>query len=295
MSQDLNSRAFEGLERLCVTPGASGIVTAPEFPGIERMQANFSGNAFEPHRHDTYGLGLTMKGVQTFSYRGERRFSLPGQVIVLHPDEEHDGGAGTEEGLQYRMLYLEPALLTECLEGKGIGLPFIDTPVIQDKALAGLLAAALGELDSALEPLFVDDFVSQLAEGLTRHARIPQRPLGAVAWRQVRRARDYLDTHATRAVSSRELEDVAGLDRFMLSRHFRVAFATSPHRFQLMRRLQRARTMMGLGEPLAEIAFATGFADQSHLNRHFKKAYGMTPGHWLALRRGFPQAPSAWR
>lgn len=280
---------------MCVTPGASGIVTAPEFPGIERMQANFSGNAFEPHRHDTYGLGLTMKGVQTFSYRGERRFSLPGQVIVLHPDEEHDGGAGTEEGLQYRMLYLEPALLTECLEGKGIGLPFIDTPVIQDKALAGLLAAALGELDSALEPLFVDDFVSQLAEGLTRHARIPQRPLGAVAWRQVRRARDYLDTHATRAVSSRELEDVAGLDRFMLSRHFRVAFATSPHRFQLMRRLQRARTMMGLGEPLAEIAFATGFADQSHLNRHFKKAYGMTPGHWLALRRGFPQAPSAWR
>ncbi|MGO7422525.1 helix-turn-helix domain-containing protein, partial [Rhizobium ruizarguesonis] len=51
----------------------------------------------------------------------------------------------------------------------------------------------------------------------------------------------------------------------------------------LMRRLQRARAMIGAGEGISEVAAATGFADQSHLNRHFKKAYGMTPGQWVAL------------
>ncbi|MGO8462870.1 AraC family ligand binding domain-containing protein, partial [Rhizobium ruizarguesonis] len=77
----------------------NGILAAPAFPGIELIAAQFSGNAFKPPRHDTYALGVTLKGVQNFRYRGERRFSLPGPVIVLHPDEEYDGGAGTEERL----------------------------------------------------------------------------------------------------------------------------------------------------------------------------------------------------
>ncbi|MBB3963365.1 AraC family transcriptional regulator [Rhizobium metallidurans] len=301
MDEDLSHHALEGLERLCTGPGdagraiapgaiaagtiAPGIVTAPAFPGIERIEAQFAGNAFEPHRHDTYALGVTIKGVQTFSYRGERRFSLPGQVIVLHPDEEHDGGAGTDHGLQYRMLYLEPALLFDCLEAARIGLPFVDQPVVNDPSLAGTLLAALGELDRELDELFVDDFVSRVAGGLARHAGTPPRPLGSIAWRRARLARDYLEAHATRPVASGELEAVTGLDRFQLARHFRAAFATSPHRYLLMRRLQQARAMIGAGEALAEAALATGFADQSHLNRHFKKAYGMTPGQWAGLGR----------
>jgi AraC-like DNA-binding protein len=79
------------------------------------------------------------------------------------------------------------------------------------------------------------------------------------------------------------LEQIAGLDRFTLARHFRALYATSPHRFQVMRRLDRARQMMRAGEPLAEVAAYVGFADQSHFNRHFKKAYGVTPGRWMAL------------
>ena len=295
MSQDVNSTLFQGLERLCAPSGADGILTAPAFPGIERIEAQFSGNAFEPHRHDTYAIGVTLKGVQTFSYRGEKRFSMPGQVIVLHPDEEHDGGAGTEDGLQYRMLYIEPALVAECLDAEKMGLPFVGEPVFGDAALANVLLGALSDLDGELDGLFVDDFLTEVAGGLARRASAPVKPIGKLAWRQARKARDYLEAHATRAVHSEELEVVTGLDRFTLSRHFRAAFATSPHRYLLMRRLQQARALIIEGEKLPEIAFANGFADQSHFNRHFKKAYGMTPGQWAALRRDSSPGRSSWR
>ncbi|SFN65945.1 Helix-turn-helix domain-containing protein [Mesorhizobium sp. NFR06] len=53
-----------------------------------------------------------------------------------------------------------------------------------------------------------------------------------------------------------------------------------------MRRLQRARRMIAEEDSLAEIAAAAGFSDQSHFNRHFKKAFGLTPGRWAALVRG---------
>jgi AraC-like DNA-binding protein len=286
LPEDIAGQIFHGLERLCVAPEANRILSAPAYPGIERIQAQFRGDAFDLHRHDTYALGVTMRGVQTFRYRGEQRYSLPGRVIVLHPDELHDGGAATDDGLVYRMLYLEPSVLFQCLEAARIGLPFVDEPVIEDNRFAGLLLAALGELDRELDELFVDDFVSQLADGLVQHARLPQRPLGSIAWGQAKAARDYLEAHVTRGVSSQDLERITGLDRFALARHFRAAFATSPHRFLLMRRLQQAKVMIGQGEPIAEVAAATGFADQSHLTRHFKKAFGIAPGAWGGMVRG---------
>lgn len=51
-----------------------------------------------------------------------------------------------------------------------------------------------------------------------------------------------------------------------------------------MRRLARARTLIKNGVPLAETAARAGFADQSHLTRQFKRAFGLTPGRWIALR-----------
>jgi AraC-like DNA-binding protein len=283
LDEDVSGHIFEGLERSCETPKENGIVSAPAYPGIERIQAQFRGNAFDLHRHDTYALGVTIRGVQTFRYRGQRRYSLPGRVIVLHPDELHDGGAATDDGLVYRMLYLEPSLMARCLEATRTGLPFVGEPVLSDGRLAKLLLGALGELDRALDELFVDDFLSRVTDGLASHALGPLKPLGAVAWGQANMAREYLEAHAVRGVRSEELERVTGLDRFALSRHFRAAFATSPHRFLLMRRLQRARGMIADGGSLADVAAATGFADQSHLTRHFKKAFGMAPGAWGSM------------
>ena len=90
---------------------------------IERIEAFFSGHGYELHRHDTYAIGRTLSGVQSFNYCGGMRHSLPGGTMVLHPDETHDGEAGTEDGFQYRMIYIEPALIQKILGGKP--LPFI--------------------------------------------------------------------------------------------------------------------------------------------------------------------------
>ncbi|MDH6233630.1 AraC-like DNA-binding protein [Mesorhizobium soli] len=290
MPNHLDIDAAQRLGRLCVDDRENRIVPAPALSGMERIEARFHGEAYALHRHDTYAIGVTLNGVQTFRYRGRRRYSQPGQVLVLHPDELHDGGAGTEEGLRYRMLYLEPSLLLDCLGTEGSSLPFVRDPVLTDEALCATLLSALGPLDQTLDELFLDDFVAQLARSLARHAGQPPKPLGKPALTAAYLARDYLEANAERLVRSDELESVTGLDRYALSRHFRAVFSTSPHRFLVMRRLQRARRMIETGEPLAETAVATGFTDQSHLNRQFKKAYGVTPGRWAALVRPSPLA-----
>jgi AraC-like DNA-binding protein len=256
--------------------------------GIERMEAFFRGYAYDPHRHDTYAFGLTLSGVQSFDYRGARRDSLGGHAIVLHPDEVHNGRSGIESGFRYRMLYVEPRLIRRAMGEGGRALPFISTAVSQEPHLVAAIARALRDLDQPLDALAADDLVERLAQALLALdpsvAGVRSARLDAPA---LERARDYLDAHATETVDSSRLEAVTGLDRFALARQFRAAFGTSPYNYLVMRRLDRARRLLAEGTPLADAAFACGFADQSHLTRQFRRAYGVTPGRWRALQPQF--------
>jgi AraC-like DNA-binding protein len=257
------------------------------------MEACFTRHAFAPHRHDTYAIGVTLQGVQAFGYRGAPRRSTSGQVFVLHPDELHDGRAGTEAGYRYRILYVEPRLISEALGGTG-ALPFVRDPVSDDARLAAAIGPALADLNLSLEDLQQDQIVVDLAQALAAADRsVPRKAPHTIDRPAMGRAREYLDARFEQPVRSAELEMVSGLDRYVLARQFRRSFGTSPHRYLVMRRLDRARGLIAAGTPLCEVALAAGFADQSHLTRHFKRTYGLPPGRWAALMR--PAAATDWR
>jgi AraC-like DNA-binding protein len=251
--------------------------------GLQRLTAQFGGHAYDLHRHETYAVGLTLWGAQSFHYRGSLRTSRGGQVMVIHPDEAHDGHAGVDQGFAYRMLYVDPASVSAALDGATP--PFVPDVVADDPALAGLLREAFADFPQALEPLALDAIVGRLADLLAARGDGAKPKPSKTARRAATRAREFLAAEAHRTVSSEELEKISGLDRFALARHFRAAFGTSPHRFQVGRRLARAQAMIAAGVPLSETAAATGFADQSHLTRHFSARFGLTPGRWAALSR----------
>lgn len=131
---------------------------------IERIEAFFGGHGYELHRHDTYAIGRTLSGVQSFNYCGGMRHSLPGGTMVLHPDETHDGEAGTEDGFQYRMIYIEPALIQKILGGKP--LPFIPGGLSGDTRLFTATQPLLRTIEDPIESLEEDDALYDLAQTL---------------------------------------------------------------------------------------------------------------------------------
>jgi AraC-like DNA-binding protein len=270
--------AAAGLERSC---GRDWVRIGASRPGFERVEVCFATQTFAPHRHDTYTIGVTLQGVQEFTYRGGAVHSLAGQAFVLHPDELHDGRPG-EGGFRYRALYVEPHLIQEALEARS--LPFLRSAVTDDARLRAAVVAALEDPDLAVGDLHFDQSFVQLAETLamldpsSRHQR-RESPNACSA----NAAREFLEANFLTSVSSTTLERVSGLSRFALTRHFRACFGTSPHRYVIMRRLDRARDLIRTGTPLAEAASASGFADQAHMTRHFRKAYGVSPARWRAM------------
>lgn len=284
MTRPLPDGEVLGLGRLCGDGARDWIRSGQPVRGLERIEARFAGEGYEPHRHDTYAIGVTIEGVQTFRYRGVSWHSLPGEVVVLHPDEIHDGGAGTPQGLRYRMLYLDPVRLLEA-GGSHAGLPFVPAGVVADARLSAIVASLLADLDNEMEDMALDDRMVLLANALALHAGQERAQAGIIARDAIARCCAYLTEHYEAAIGSADLERVSGLDRFTLARQFRRALGTSPHRYLVMRRLDRAKRLIGEGQGLADAAVSSGFVDQSHMNRHFKKAFGMTPGRWATLSR----------
>jgi AraC-like DNA-binding protein len=275
------------LERSCGPSSGDWIRFAPSCPGLERIEALFGGYAFDPHRHDTYAIGYTLNGVQSFDYRGARRDSTTGQVIVLHPDEVHDGRAGASGGFRYRLIYIEPRLIRNALGRRTSALPFVRSPVVNDARLLNALQSVLDDMDRVVDELEADRAVLDIADALCAlDPSIAHKSLSPACAAAVERGRLFLDAHYCRVVASAELESVTGVDRYTLARHFRAMLGTSPYRYLTLRRLDKARSMMREGRSLASSAIACGFADQSHMTRQFKQAYGLSPSRWRAIWQG---------
>jgi AraC-like DNA-binding protein len=289
MKATLAADADGRLERLCGrTAGLDGrarrarIRIGADAEGIERLEASFLGQAFAPHRHDTYAIGLTLSGVQTFRYRGAQRICLPGQLHILHPDEVHDGGAATEEGFSYRILYIDPHLIGEALGGGP--LPFVSAPIVDAEPLRQTIPAEVFDVGAPIDDVSRVDLIAAVANLLAAVTLPAQKPK-ALACGALERVRDCLAANPARQHSMDELESFCGLDRWSLARQFRAAYGTSPSRFRTLRQLDMARRLMARGASLAAAAAEAGFADQSHMSRRFKSAYGLTPAAWVAAIR----------
>jgi AraC family transcriptional regulator len=115
-------------------------------------------------------------------------------------------------------------------------------------------------------------------------------PGGLATW-QTRRTLAYVEANLASKVDIDSLANTVALSRSHFSRAFKHTVGLSPMEYVLVRRVERAKTMIsGTREPLAEVALACGFADQAHLNRRFRDVVGISPGRWRRSNAHVPKA-----
>jgi AraC-like DNA-binding protein len=254
--------------------------------GIERLRARFIRHAYDRHAHETYAIGMTEDGSQTFTCRGVSHATRPGAIMLFNPTELHDGRATTAEGFAYCMLYVDVATIRGFLAGEiGNPEPLFDRPMAVDAATADLVAHAYDALAPGTPALERDDGLLRLLLHLAhRYGGTSVPPADSRADRAMLRVRDRLRDAPEDAVTLQELADLAGMSRFHLTRLFQRRFGLAPSAYLRLLRLERAKRLLAIGEPPASVAASLGFADQAHLTRRFKAAYGMTPGRYRASR-----------
>ena len=275
-----SSQSSEGVLRDAAGDGTREYLRlGPSAHGLERVEWRFVGQAFSPHRHDSYAIGLTLEGVQTFRYRGARRICLPGECHVLHPDELHDGGAGSAAPFAYRIAYVDPTLVQAQLGGSP--LPFVTDPVVRLTDAQRRRLSPVWDLDDVLDEMALAEVGAAIVDFLLETSGSPS-PRTALPIAALERARALLYAEPATPHSAAELERATGLDRWTLARQFRAAFGTSPTRYRTMRQLDQVRRAIRRHCSLAEASHAAGFCDQSHMTRMFTRVYGVPPARWAA-------------
>ena len=238
-------------------------------PGIDAIEFE-SGRAFPRHSHDQYGIGVLLSGAQrSWSGIGPVE-TAAGGIITVNPGEMHDGIPVGGCVRRWRMLYVDPPLLS----GTSAQDEF-RSPTLRDAGLAGLVCSLFGHATVSGDPFAVEERLAQLAASLLAKCDAPAALRGASP--AIAKAKARIDEDPASPITLLELAALSGISRFQLVRSFARQLGTTPHAYLVQRRVRLARQLLLAGETPAIAAQGSGFADQSHMTRAFVRHFGITP------------------
>lgn len=261
------------------------VLRPPDFSQIELQRGFYVNRPVPRHWHEEYQLVFVESGAGDITYRGQNFLVPPASLYVVHPGEIHSNRAFENEGISFRTIFLKTEvverIVADLQSGFG-GLPFFPSTANFDKRTIQKfvrLHRTFEETSSTLErEICLYNFLAGLISGYAECRPPPRRSdTGPSA---ISDARDYLIANFSEQVSLEKLARMANLSSFHFCRVFAKQFGLPPHEFQTQVRLVQAKRYLQAGMNISQVAFSTGFADQSHLTRHFKRVLGVTPGQY---------------
>ncbi|MFM4830293.1 AraC family transcriptional regulator [Aeromonas rivipollensis] len=235
---------------------------------------------YDKHSHAHFSIGAITGGHSHYLNQRSRQEVGPGSLVLMNPEEVHACNPIADQPWSYLMFYLDTDWLRGQQEEAGLGSEFrpFDMTASRDPLLYQGLQHLHHQLVQAPDPLAREVachlFSRQLLARLTP-ARWDDRPP-----QHLQRAAELMQDDSASPLSLSQLSAVAGLTPSHFVRAFSHHYGMTPHAYLLDRRIRHARTLLKQGQPLAEVALASGFADQAHFQRQFKRRVAATPGQY---------------
>ena len=253
----------------------------PALPFIEARAVQDGRHVcYDKHSHAHFSIGAITGGHSHYLNQRSLQEVGPGSLVLMNPEEVHACNPIADQPWSYLMFYLDTDWLRSQQEEAGLGSEFrpFDMTASRDPLLYQGLQHLHHQLVQAPDPLAREVachlFSRQLLARLTP-ARWDDRPP-----QHLQRAAELMQDDSASPLSLSQLSTVAGLTPSHFVRAFSQHYGMTPHAYLLDRRIRHARTLLKQGQPLAEVALASGFADQAHFQRQFKRRVAATPGQY---------------
>jgi AraC-like DNA-binding protein len=256
----------------------------PHLDNLELLHASNITHDYPRHVHEEYSFVIMLRGVETHTCRGQSYQAFPGDLMLLNADEAH---SSTSVGTEYKVLHIHPKVLKELgleVSGGKFDAPYFSNPVIKDPLLFQLLMNFHLKVEQNASALELDsELIWAIGSLLARQNKIhcTVQPHGNDAHR-MKRVLDYLKSNYAENISLAQLALLADLSPFYLVRVFCQQIGLPPHEYQTQLRITNARKLICKGHSISEAALQTGFFDQSHFSRNFKRIVGIPPGRYLS-------------
>jgi AraC-like DNA-binding protein len=255
------------------------------FDGIVLYRGTEVSHAYPRHWHDELHVCAYVAGAGHLFLRGSSYRIVPGDFVVTPAGEVHENWVDEGTSISFRSAYLDITALRSLVEesdGRGSSLLDFSEVLFQDRPVLHRFQQMHRALEGGASRLCQDELLLDFMRCLVMRCSCNppgQQKLGNEG-PAVDRIRRYIQDNFARPIALSDLGRIANLSSFHLHRVFCRQIGMPPHAYQTQVRINRAKELVRKRWPLSEIALATGFADQSHLTRHFRRLVGITPGRY---------------
>lgn len=248
--------------------------------GLSLLCADFTTHEYPPHTHDALVIAVTEQGGSLVKSRGQVEEANASTLFVFNPAEPHAGWMGWSHRWRYRGMYLTQEAIDRVAHGLGIqSVPYFTRNTFADRDLIAAFLAMHRAIEDGHDVFAEREFlIGSFGQLFRRHGS------GAAPIRSAPHDRAVLAKVEERMqaeyATDLRLEDLAegiGLSTFQLIGLFKRTVGLTPHAYLTQIRLAMACRQLRRAPVLADVATAVGFYDQSALNKHFKRCYGITP------------------
>ncbi|MGE6169973.1 helix-turn-helix domain-containing protein [Aeromonas media] len=253
----------------------------PALPFIEARAVQDGRHVcYDKHSHPHFSIGAITGGHSHYLNQRSRQEVGPGSLVLMNPEEVHACNPIADQPWSYLMFYFDTDWLRSQQEEAGLGTEFrpFDMTASRDPLLYQGLLHLHHQLVQGPDPLAREVachlFSRQLLARLTPASWDDRPP------QHLQRAAELMQDDSASPLSLSQLSAVAGLTPSHFVCAFSQHYGMTPHAYLLDKRIRHARTLLRQGQPLAEVALASSFADQAHFQRQFKRRVAATPGQY---------------
>lgn len=261
------------------------VVRRPNLPGVELIQAQHSSRNWG-HLCSAFAFGRMSDWYGHIACRRQRLQLARGDILVLDPGELFHAAPVDRRPGSFRVIEIAPETFEEACRSEGSRVPihFATMTSKPVERLDAALAALHHSLLEDAEPLEQQSRLAVLVHAALSTVLEPGQSSSAkpMPLRHCARLRELLHSCEGTRLNLADFARRAGVSQFQLLRTFKRHYGSPPHAYGIHVRVERARHMLRRGFTVAQAAAANDFTDQSHLTRHFRRIWGVTPGAYAA-------------
>lgn len=257
---------------------------------IEAYQFKGLMQKFSPHFHEYYVIGFIEAEQRQLICKGEEHIINPGDLLLFNPYDIHSCEQIDHLTLDYCCINISLDVMRELNDGQ---LPYFSQSVLVNHPLTQTLKnlhSYIVQSQNQQYPQQIEckkhkeELLQHLIQQLTQHYTNL-----SLSYSDTRHPNDqnveticnYLEQHYSHTVTLAELSDLVGYSKYQLIRAFNQQKKITPYSYLETIRVNKAKELLEEGTQLIEVAVQTGFSDQSHLSKFFKKMVGLTPKQYL--------------
>jgi len=257
-----------------------------ELPFFELRLTEDNPEPYNLHSHSTLSIGAMTSGKTTMTSKSEQKELKAGELVIINPKRAHSCNPGEGNVRSYLMIYLDERWCRE-LQGEIFGeskeFRSLKTEIIREPELFNRFVNVCEKLIASDDNMEQEqEIISLMSEFFIKYC--DDNESSKETNHIIEDIKKHLIDNLQRNVSLEELSGKFRMNRYHLLRYFKAETGMTPHSFLINVRVERAKELLNSGKTLATTAHETGFTDQSHMHKNFKKYISATPKDYQPKR-----------